>query len=106
MQICSDELGYLFNKDAVIQAIIDKSLPPEFSHIRKLRDVVDLKFGKGWQHSTSFSNDKKLSRESLLSILNNLSVVSGETLTLGSVNLAKLTDDDIAIATNKGWSVV
>ena len=71
-----------------------------------LPNVVDLKFGKGWQQSTSFSNDKKLSRESLLSILNNLEVVSGETLTLGSVNLAKLTDDDIAIATNKGWSVV
>lgn len=44
VQICSCELGYLFNKDVVIQAIIDKSLPPEFSHIRKLRDVVDLKF--------------------------------------------------------------
>ena len=71
-----------------------------------LPNVVDFKFGKGWQHSTSFSNDKKLSRESLLSIINNLSVVSGQTLTLGSINLAKLTDDDIAIATNKGWSVV
>ena len=71
-----------------------------------LPNVVDFKFGKGWQHSTSFADDKKLSRESLLSIINNLEVVSGETLTLGSVNLAKLTDDDIAIATNKGWSVV
>ena len=71
-----------------------------------LPNVVDFKFGSGWQYSTSFSNDRKLSRESLLSIINNLEVVSGQTLTLGSVNLAKLTDDDIAIATNKGWSVV
>lgn len=71
-----------------------------------LPNVVDFKLGSGWQYSTSFSNDKKLSRESLLSIINNLEVVSGQTLTLGSINLAKLTDDDIAIATNKGWSVV
>ena len=71
-----------------------------------LPNVVDFKFCKGWRYSTSFSNANKLSRESLLSIINNLEVVSGETLTLGSVNLAKLTDDDIAIATNKGWSVV
>ena len=71
-----------------------------------LPNVVDFKLGSGWRYSTSFSNDTKLSRESLLSILNSLEVVSGETLTLGSVNLAKLTDDDIAIATNKGWSVV
>lgn len=76
------------------------------SAFNSLSNVVDFKFGNGWQHSTSFSNDKKLSRESLLSIINNLSIVSGQTLTLGSVNLAKLTDDEIAIATSKGWSVV
>ena len=29
----------------MIQGIIDKSLPSAFSHIRKLRDIVDLKFG-------------------------------------------------------------
>ena len=59
MQICSDELGYLFNKDAVIQAIIDKSLPPEFSHIRKLRDVVDLKFAVNPDQSPKYEGNAK-----------------------------------------------
>ena len=41
-----------------------------------------------------------------MSIINNL--VASEktrTLTLGSANLAKLNDEQITIATNKGWTV-
>lgn len=47
-----------------------------------------------------------LSHESLIRVLNNLTVVSSaRTITLGVVNRAKLTADEIAIATNKGWTV-
>ena len=47
-----------------------------------------------------------LSYESLLNILNGLADgVSGQTLTLNKVLVNQLSDDDIAIATNKGWSV-
>lgn len=35
----------------------------------------------------------------------NLVASSGATLTLGSINLEKLNDDDIEIATNNGWSL-
>lgn len=35
----------------------------------------------------------------------NLVASSGATLTMGSVNLVKLNDDDIEIATNNGWSL-
>ena len=57
----------------------------------------------------SFSNFTKstlLTSEHLMSIINNL-VTSEDTrtLTLGSANLAKLNDEQIAIATNKGWTV-
>ena len=48
--------------------------------------------------------DCPLTRESLLSILNALKDgVSGKTVTLGANNLAKLTAEEKAIATNKGW---
>ena len=49
-----------------------------------------------------------LDKESLLSILNVLQTkTSGTwTVTLGSENLAKLTDAEKAIATQKGWSLV
>ena len=45
-------------------------------------------------------------REDLLIILNNLkTVTSTKKLTMGATNLAKLTDEDKAIATNKGWTL-
>lgn len=48
----------------------------------------------------------KLSKASMTSIINALkSGVSGLTCTLGTENLAKLTDAEKAIATEKGWSL-
>ena len=45
----------------------------------------------------------KFEREDLLVILNNLkTVTSTKVLTMGATNLAKLTEEDKAIATNKG----
>lgn len=56
-----------------------------------------------------FSNCKKLSHESLMSIINALKDYSGtgttRTCTLGEANLAKLTDAEKAIATEKGWTL-
>ena len=45
------------------------------------------------------------SQETLVGILNNLKTIDGKTLTLGSTNLAKLTTEQKAIATNKGWTL-
>lgn len=54
----------------------------------------------------SINNSTLLDREALLVILNNLSTVtSTRTLTMGSTLLAKLTDEDKTIATNKGWTL-
>lgn len=52
----------------------------------------------------------KLSHESLMSVINCLKDFSGtgetRTVTLGADNLAKLSDSEKAIATQKGWSLV
>ncbi len=49
----------------------------------------------------------KLSLESLLSLLNALADgVTDKTCTLGTKNLAKLTEEQKAIATDKGWTLV
>ena len=56
--------------------------------------------------STSFSACTKLTVGSILNILNILKDLTGSTsatLTLGAKNLAKLTDEQKAIATNKNW---
>ena len=48
----------------------------------------------------------KFTREALVEILGNLTNVgSTRTLTMGSTNLAKLTDEDKKIATDKGWTL-
>ena len=45
-------------------------------------------------------------RSDLLIILNNLiTVTEAKTLKMGATNLAKLTEEDKAIATNKGWTL-
>ena len=53
------------------------------------------------------SASTKFTREALLEIIGNLKAqTSGsKKLTMGSTNLAKLTDEDKAIATNKGWTL-
>eukprot|EP00012_Vannella_robusta_P010015 CAMPEP_0206199076 /NCGR_PEP_ID=MMETSP0166-20121206/10036_1 /ASSEMBLY_ACC=CAM_ASM_000260 /TAXON_ID=95228 /ORGANISM="Vannella robusta, Strain DIVA3 518/3/11/1/6" /LENGTH=253 /DNA_ID=CAMNT_0053617089 /DNA_START=536 /DNA_END=1297 /DNA_ORIENTATION=+ len=41
--IVACKLGYLYNKMALLEALLDGTLPPEFSHIKKAkRDVIDL----------------------------------------------------------------
>lgn len=56
--------------------------------------------------SISFKESTLLSYESLLRILNALTeVTTTQTLTLGTTNLAKLTDEEKAIATEKGWTL-
>lgn len=68
-------------------------------------------------YTLTLSNQISLTHNSLMNVINKLydlnlsyNVASGGTLypqqlVLGSTNLAKLTAEEIAIATNKGWSV-
>ena len=60
----------------------------------------------GMKVSFSISSSNKLTESALVEILNNLATVtSTQTLRMGSTNLAKLTDEEKAIATNKGWTL-
>ena len=70
-----------------------------------------------WLYTLDLSYCKKLTHESLIDVINNLydlnltyNVANGGTLyrqslKLGTTNIAKLTEEEIAIATNKGWNV-
>lgn len=97
-----------------------------FSYISKLKELRGFKnLGKAYTekmtnygfYQLNLSSATNLSYESLLDIINNIydlnvsyNVKEGGTLysqalTLGSSNKAKLTAEEIAIATAKGWSV-
>jgi surface protein len=68
--------------------------------------LVDFYPPKNISANMSMSKSKSLSHDSLIRIINNLiTTTSTKTLTLGATNLAKLTADEVAIATNKGWTV-
>ena len=47
----------------------------------------------------------KLTVESIMNVVNQAATVTGKTMTLGSTNLAKLTDEQKAVATSKGWTL-
>lgn len=60
----------------------------------------------GMKVSFNISASTQFEESDLVTILNNLATVtSTKTLTMGSTNLAKLTDEEKAIATNKGWTL-
>jgi len=55
--------------------------------------------------SFSMSDVQFLTRDDILFTFNNLKTVSGQTITLGTANRAKLQPGDEAIATGKGWTI-
>lgn len=60
----------------------------------------------GIKFSFNISDSTQFETEDLVTILNNLATVTAaQTLTMGETNFAKLTDEDKAIATNKGWTL-
>lgn len=60
----------------------------------------------GMKVSFDLSSSTKFTESALVEVLNNLATVtSTKTLTLGATNLAKLTDAEKKIATDKGWTL-
>lgn len=56
--------------------------------------------------SFDISASTRFEESDLVTIINNLETVSAaQTLTMGSTNLAKLTQDEILVATGKGWTL-
>ena len=64
--------------------------------------IVDIHYNFNISVSTRFT------REALVEIIGNLRDMTGstaKTLTMGSTNMAKLTAEDIAVATDKNWTI-
>ena len=68
--------------------------------------LTDITGNPNFKVSIDFSPCTKLTHDSIMVVVNGLqTVTSKQTLTLGSTNLAKLTDEDKKIATDKGWTL-
>jgi hypothetical protein len=68
-------LGNLFNKEAILQVLVDKSLPENLSHIRGLRDLTELLFTpnprgeRNEPYSTEGDNDASASAAYICPVL-------------------------------------
>lgn len=77
---------------------------------------LGMGYGTGWTANSNsltlnLSDSPLLTHDSLMNVINNLydiksKGVKTQTLQLGNTNKAKLTTEEIAIATNKGWNVI
>ena len=73
-----------------------------FSNCPRLETIHMINIGA----NLDIKSSTEFTREALLEIIGNLkTVTSTKKLTMGATNLAKLTDEDKAIATNKGWTL-
>lgn len=72
-----------------------------------VRDLKNLGGFTGLKINVDLSGSTNLTKESLLNVINEAADVTAnpKTLTFGATNLAKLTDEEKAIATNKGWTL-
>lgn len=100
-----------------ISSIINVAKTNFTNQLTELGGLLDL--GKAYlttqsanysNYTLSLSNATKLTHDSLMNIINNLYDIktkgcNTQSLVLGEVNLQKLTEEEIAIATNKGWTV-
>lgn len=87
----------------------------DFTNAKELRsmllacsELTDLKGFTNLSVNLDLSSSRKLTAESILNVINqakDLSETDNATLTLGTINIAKLTEDQIAIASSKGWTL-
>ena len=71
----------------------------------KCESLINLGGFGAIKESFDLSASTKLTVESLMNVINQAATVTGKTMTLGSTNLAKLTDEQKAVATSKGWTL-
>lgn len=103
--------NYTFMRDSNLTTI---NLPSSLTSIGKdifyaCAKLEFVELGQGFNaNNLVLSVSTKYSRETILSWLNALADRTGETtykLTIGATNLKKLTEEDIAIATAKNWTL-
>lgn len=103
--ITVEDMSYMFNNCSNLITIPQlntssvTNMYNMFGYCSKLKSILMTNIGA----NLDISSSTQFERSDLVIILNNLkTVTSTKTLTMGATNLAKLTDEDKLIATNKG----
>ena len=70
------------------------------------RSLMNITGNPNFKVSVSLANSTIITHDSLMVVINGLqAVTTTQTLTLGTENLKKLTDEDKKVATGKGWTL-
>lgn len=102
------DMSYMFRECSFLTSIpqLDTSNVTNMSNMFRACSNLEEIHMTGMRVNFSISSSTKFTESALVEILNNLATVtSTQKLTMGSTNLAKLTDEEKAIATNKGWTL-
>ena len=91
-------------------SITGTTTPFGYGNFSKLTDLGGFKDLKVSWSSNFLDRVPNATVESLMNVINNLydltaNGLSGQTVKFGKTNLAKLTDEQKAVATNKGWTL-
>lgn len=76
--------------------------------LNNCKSLENVSLGQGWKLPIRLNCTSNLTKESMVTMFNNLATVTKSTtnaITLGYGNLIKLSSDDIAIATGKNWTI-
>ena len=106
-------MGYMFNSCTSLTTIPQLDTSNVTDMVNMFYNCIDLKNLGGFKNlkvPLNLSSCVLLTHESLMNVINNLydltaNGLNEKTLSIGSTNIAKLTADEIAIATNKGWTI-
>lgn len=83
---------------------------PELLNTASSVSIYYIVVGDGFKSSINLTKQTQVSPKTLVELMSKLADVRDEeetyTLTLGSKNLSRLNENEIAIATNKGWVVL
>lgn len=92
-------------KKVIFRTIPTTFTPAQFGNSSALEDVV---IPEGWNQNLNLSGSSALTHDSMVAMIANLYDYSGSTahtLTLGATNLARLSAEEIAVATAKNWTL-
>lgn len=95
---------YLESVDELIVSANNSSFNNVLAYCSRLKNITIS--GEISGDNLNLQRSTELTHDSLMSIINALSEnASGKTLTIGSMNIAKLTDEELDIVEQKGWNI-
>lgn len=107
VKIIGGQLDHTFAGDINLTTLPAFDVSEVFSYWAVFEQCLSLKEINftHWRASFDISTSTAFEQSDLVNIISNLDVLPGKTLVMGTTNLNKLTADQIAVATGKGWQL-